>query len=62
MKTEKDHETESYVFKIFIWIIIWNSFVSYMTLTLIDSDHMDFFFHACRCISWVGLEESGRYS
>jgi hypothetical protein len=31
MKTEKEHETESHVFKIFIWIIIWNSFVSYMT-------------------------------
>ena len=97
VKIEKEHETESYVFKIFIWIIIWNSFVSYMTLAIynyvkrcssimrylnelilkggvkcgslllaisIDSDHMIFFFffHACRCISRVGLEESGGYS
>ena len=34
MKTEKEHEKESHVFKIFIWIIIWNSFVSYMTLAI----------------------------
>ena len=28
----------------------------------IDSDHMVFFFFTCRCISRVGLEESGGYS
>jgi hypothetical protein len=28
----------------------------------IDFDHFFFFFHACRCISQVGLEESGEYS
>ena len=35
MKTEKEDEAESYIFKIFIWIIMWNSYVSYMTLALI---------------------------
>ena len=35
VKTEKEHKTESHILKIFIWIIIWNSFVSYMTLALI---------------------------
>ena len=34
-KTEKEHEAESHKFKIFIWIIMWNSYVSYMTLALI---------------------------
>ena len=29
VKIGKEHEAESHVLKIFIWIIIWNSFVSY---------------------------------
>ena len=35
--------------------------VSLLLAISIDSDHF-FFFHACRCISQVGLEESGGYS
>jgi hypothetical protein len=36
--------------------------VSLLLAISIDSDHMFFFFfHACRCISRVGLEESGKY-
>ena len=34
--------------------------VSLLLAISIDSNH--FFFHACRCISRVGLEESGGYS
>jgi hypothetical protein len=44
--------------------------VSLLLAILIDSDHMFFcfvlffffFFHACRCISRVGLKESGGYN
>ena len=37
--------------------------VSLLLVISIDSDHMFFFFfHACRCISRVNLEESGGYS
>jgi hypothetical protein len=39
--------------------------VSLLLAISFDSDHMFFFFfffHACRCISRVGLEESGGYS
>ena len=37
--------------------------VSLLLAISIDSDHMFFFFfHACRFISRVGLEESGGYS
>ena len=34
--------------------------VSLLLAISIDSDH--FFFHACKCITGVGLEESGGYS
>ena len=36
--------------------------VSLLLTISIDSDHFFFFFYACRCISRVGLEESGGYS
>ena len=40
--------------------------VSLLLVISIDSDHMVFyfiiFFHACRCISRVGLEKSAGYS
>ena len=36
--------------------------VSLLLAISIDSDHFFFFFHACRCISRVGLKESGGYS
>jgi hypothetical protein len=36
--------------------------VSLLLAISIDFDHFFFFFHACRCISRVGLEESERYS
>jgi hypothetical protein len=46
--------------------LILKSGVKHVSLLLaisIDSDHMFFFFfHACRCISRVGLEGSGGYS
>ena len=35
VKIKKKHEAESHIFKIFIWIIMWNSYLSYMTLALI---------------------------
>jgi hypothetical protein len=36
--------------------------VSLLLTISIDSDLFFFFFHACKCISRVGLEESGGYS
>ena len=45
--------------------LILNGEVKHVLLLLaisIDYDHMVFFFHACRCISRVGLEDSGGYS
>ena len=54
-------------FSVIIYLneLILNSGVKCVSLILaisIDSDHFFFFFHACRCISQVGLEESGGYS
>ena len=36
--------------------------VSFLLAISIDSNHFYFYFHACRCISSVGLEESEGYS